>query len=66
MKDVTASQNPEIQKQVKRTNYRWTMAIFAFLATFVAYLDRVNMAVATPSIMKELHFTKVQIVSMST
>jgi ACS family glucarate transporter-like MFS transporter len=66
MKDVTASRNPEIQKQGKRTNYRWTLAIFAFLATFVAYLDRVNMAVATPSIMKELHFTKVQIGTLQT
>jgi ACS family glucarate transporter-like MFS transporter len=52
--------------QQKKTNFRWTLAVFAFLATFVAYLDRVNLAVATPSIMQELHFTKVQIGMMQT
>lgn len=74
MTDVAATQNPQVQNAggaaaappQKRTNYRWTLAIFAFLATFVAYLDRVNFAVATPAIMKELHFTKVQIGTLQT
>jgi ACS family glucarate transporter-like MFS transporter len=72
MKDL--ARDPEVQQQqtagvaseTKRTNYRWMLAIFAFLATFVAYLDRVNLAVATPSIMRELHFTKVQIGTLQT
>jgi ACS family glucarate transporter-like MFS transporter len=46
---------------VKRTNYRWVLAFFAMLMIFMNYLDRVNLAVAAPSIMKELHFTKVQL-----
>jgi ACS family glucarate transporter-like MFS transporter len=37
------------------------MAFFAMLMIFMNYLDRVNLAVAAPSIMKELHFTKVQL-----
>ncbi|MGA2960664.1 MAG: MFS transporter [Candidatus Korobacteraceae bacterium] len=46
---------------VKRTNYRWMLAVFAMLMIFMNYVDRVNLAVAAPSIMKELHFTKVQL-----
>jgi ACS family glucarate transporter-like MFS transporter len=45
----------------KRTNFRWTLAVFAMLMTFMSYIDRVNLAVTTPAIIKELHFTKVQI-----
>jgi ACS family glucarate transporter-like MFS transporter len=36
------------------------------LGTFMAYMDRVNLSVATPAIMKELHFTKVQIGTLQT
>jgi ACS family glucarate transporter-like MFS transporter len=42
------------------------LAVFAFLMTLIAYLDRVNLAVATPAIMRELHFTKVQIGMLQT
>ena len=49
-----------------RTNYRWTLAIFCMLTVFVSYIDRVNLSVATPSIMKELHFSKVQIGTLQT
>jgi ACS family glucarate transporter-like MFS transporter len=42
------------------------LAIFAFLTTLVAYLDRVALAVTTPSIMRELHFTRVQIGTLQT
>jgi ACS family glucarate transporter-like MFS transporter len=55
-----------VSPPAKKTNFRWTFAVFAFLMTFVAYLDRVNLAVATPSIMRELHFTKVQIGTLQT
>lgn len=44
----------------KRTNFRWSLAIFAMLMTFMSWVDRVNLAVATPAIVKELHFTKVR------
>jgi ACS family glucarate transporter-like MFS transporter len=50
----------------KRTNFRWALAVFAALMTFIAYIDRVNLAVATPAIMKDLHFTKVQIGMLQT
>ena len=29
----------------KRTNFRWSLAIFAMLMTFMSYIDRVNLAV---------------------
>ncbi len=50
----------------KRTNFSWSLAIFAMLMTFMSWVDRVNLAVATPAIIKELHFTKVQIGMMQT
>jgi ACS family glucarate transporter-like MFS transporter len=45
----------------KRTRFRWTLAIFALLMTFMSYIDRVNLAVTAPAIINELHFTKVHI-----
>ena len=33
------------------TNYRWKVASLIFLVSFVAYMDRVNLSVATPVIM---------------
>jgi ACS family glucarate transporter-like MFS transporter len=50
----------------KRTNFRWSLAIFAMLMTFMSWVDRVNLAVTTPAIVRELHFTKVQIGMMQT
>jgi len=44
---------------VRRTNFRWFMASLIFLITFMSYMDRVNLSVATPTIMKEFGFTKV-------
>lgn len=42
----------------KSTNYRWMLAVLMFLITFVSYMDRVNLSVATPTIMQEFTFTK--------
>ena len=42
-----------------RTNYRWKVALLIFLVSFVAYMDRVNLSVATPVIMQEFGFTKI-------
>jgi ACS family glucarate transporter-like MFS transporter len=50
----------------KRTNFRWWLAFFAMLMTFMSYIDRINLAVTTPAIIKELHFTKVQIGTFQT
>ncbi len=59
--EAQAAQAGDAATPVKRTNYRWMLAFFAMLMIFMNYLDRVNLAVAAPSIMKELHFTKVQL-----
>jgi len=66
MQTVTENNAATVQparsvQPAKRTNYRWMMAFFAMLMIFMNYLDRVNLAVAAPSIMRELHFTKVQL-----
>ena len=42
-----------------RTNFRWKIAFLIFLISFVAYMDRVNLSVATPVIMQEFGFTKI-------
>ncbi len=44
---------------MKRTNFRWFMAMLIFSITFISYMDRVNLSVATPTIMQEFGFTKV-------
>ena len=41
------------------TNFRWKIAFLIFLISFVAYMDRVNLSVATPVIMQEFGFTKI-------
>lgn len=44
---------------MKRTNFRWFMAVLIFSISFISYMDRVNLSVATPTIMQEFGFTKV-------
>ena len=41
------------------TGFRWKIAFLIFLISFVAYMDRVNLSVATPVIMQEFGFTKI-------
>ncbi len=50
----------------KRSNYRWMMLFFALLMMFMSFMDRVNLSIATPSIIKEFHFSMVQIGMLST
>ena len=50
----------------KRTNYRWTLAIFVHLFALMSFMDRINLSVATPGIIKDLHFTIVQIGTIQT
>src|SRR3954453_12685243 len=40
-----------------RTRVRWSMAVLAFLATTINYVDRANLGVAAPFIQRELHLT---------
>lgn len=45
----------------KPTSFRWQLAVVMFLISLVAYMDRVNLSVATPAIMREFSFTKMDI-----
>lgn len=45
----------------KPSQFRWFLAVLMFLICFISYMDRVNLSVATPEIMKEFHFTKMEI-----
>ena len=41
---------------MKMSNFRWKVAWLIFIVSFVSYMDRVNLSVATPVIMKEYGF----------
>lgn len=42
------------------TKTRWMLAYVMFFITFMVYMDRVNLSVAAPEIMKEFGFTKME------
>ncbi len=44
---------------MKMSNFRWKIAWLIFAISFVSYMDRVNLSVATPVIMEEFGFTKI-------
>lgn len=46
---------------MKRSNFRWVLAVLMFSIAFISYMDRVNLSVATPTIMQEFSFSKVEI-----
>lgn len=46
--------------------FRWRMAGLMFLITFMSYMDRINLSVATPTIMNEFGFTKLDMGLMQT
>jgi len=56
----------ELCQGVKRTNYRWVLVGMMFLLNFLGYMDRVNLSVATPEIMREFSFSKMEIGLMHT
>ena len=43
----------------KMSGFRWKIAFLIFLISFTAYMDRVNLSVATPVIMQEFGFDKI-------
>ena len=55
-----------VDARIKPTNMRWILGTIMFFITFVSYMDRVNLSVAVPFIMKEFHFTKIEIGLMQT
>lgn len=54
---ITANAVPQAKTRTM-TNFRWKIAFLIFLISFVAYMDRVNLSVATPVIMQEFGFDK--------
>jgi len=50
----------------KATRMRWFLGAVMFLISFISYMDRVNLSVATPAIMKEFTFSKIEIGWMQT
>lgn len=44
---------------MKMSNFRWKVAWLIFIVSIVSYMDRVNLSVATPVIMKEYGFDKI-------
>jgi MFS transporter, ACS family, glucarate transporter len=52
--------------RTKTTTMRWKLALIMFLIGFVSYMDRVNLSVATPEIMKEFGFSKIEMGWMQT
>ena len=50
-------------RDTRTTRFRWNPAFLMFFLTFMVYMDRVYLSVATPAIMKEFHFTKMHIIS---
>ena len=51
---------------MKKTNFRWVLGVLGFLIMLVAYMDRVNLSVATPIIMSEFNFSKMEIGMLQT
>lgn len=48
-----------MKKMAKSTNFRWAVAWLIFTISFMSYMDRVNLSVATPAIMQEFGLTKI-------
>lgn len=46
---------------MKASRFRWTLALIMFIISFTAYIDRVILSAATPALMQEFSFTKVDI-----
>lgn len=44
-----------------KKNWRWTVVIWLIIGGFINYLDRANLSIAAPQMMKELHLTKTDI-----
>ncbi len=47
--------------EAKASNFRWMLAMVMFVISFSAYVDRVILSAATPALMQEFSFTKVDI-----
>jgi MFS transporter, ACS family, glucarate transporter len=50
----------------KSSNFRWVLAAIMFAISFISYMDRVNLSVATPAIMQEFGFNKMHMGALQT
>lgn len=46
---------------MKASRFRWILALVMFIISFTAYMDRVILSAATPALMKEFSFSKVDV-----
>jgi len=46
---------------ISKTSFRWVLVGWMFLVSAIAYLDRVNISIAGPSIAEEFHLTNVEL-----
>lgn len=46
---------------MKASRFRWILALVMFIISFTAYMDRVILSAATPALMQEFSFSKVDI-----
>lgn len=46
---------------VKASRFRWILALVMFIISFSAYIDRVILSAATPALMEEFSFSKVDV-----
>ncbi|MDU2064116.1 MAG: MFS transporter [Sporomusaceae bacterium] len=46
---------------MRTSRFRWILALIMFIISFTAYIDRVILSAATPSLMQEFGFTKVDV-----
>ncbi len=44
-----------------RARIRWVLIFWMFVVSAIAYLDRVNISIAGPTIMREFHLTNVEL-----
>lgn len=51
---------PEGAELGKRSGYRWTILVMLSLMALITFIDRTNISIAAPRIMKEFSFTKTQ------
>jgi sugar phosphate permease len=62
----TQLQGPEVAIKKVRGRIRWTVLIFLLLGGIINYLDRANLSIAAPEMIKELHLNNADIGLMGT
>jgi sugar phosphate permease len=58
--------NPTKLSVKAKGNFRWTVVIWLLIGGIINYLDRTNLSIAAPEMIKELHLTNTEIGLMGT